>query len=357
MSDTLEHDVAVSIHAFYCGELAAGRRATDRILARDDLSPETDIMARTNRLWYGRLIGDLCPAVSQHINIGPAQDGWSTFNPTLLHRDGQLWCLVRSSNYRIVSGRYVMPPGDSKIRTHNILCRMSADTLQATDARVITGPEYLSTDYEITGLEDCRLRETADGVGVSCTVRDVAPFDGRCRIATADLDLDSAAMSNLVVLDSLSTQDHEKNWMPVVGSQSWVYSCRHNGRVVTVDPDPELANAYKMHARKRVPAICRGFRGGGQVVPIREGFLAVIHECAFLGHQRAYEHRFVVFDNDLAITRVSPPFSFRELRTIEFAAGLAIVGDSVLVSYGHRDETAWMCKILLQQLLEITQPL
>ena len=357
MTDSLEHDVALSIHAYYCGELDAGRRASERILARDDLSAEVDVMARTNRLWYGRLLSDLCPVVCHKITVQPAHEGWSTFNPSLLFFDDQLWCLVRSSNYEIVNGRYVMPPGDTTIRTENILCRMSPDTLEASQRRVIEKPDYQATGYEVTGLEDCRLRETATGVGVSCTVRDVAPFDGRCRIATADLDLDTATMSSLVVLDSLSTQEHEKNWMPIVGSQSWLYSCRHQGRVVTVDPDPQLPDAYTMHGRGRAAAVCRGFRGGGQVVPVPGGYLAIVHECAFLGHQRAYEHRFVFFDNDFSITRVSPVFSFRELRTIEFAAGLAVVGDHVFVSFGHRDKTAWVCKIPYLFLREILQPL
>ena len=356
-TDSLEHDVALSIHAFYVGELDAGRRASDRILARDDLSPQTELMARANRCWYSRLLAELCPCVMlRQIDVAPAHDGWSTFNPSLLWHDGRLLCLVRSSNYRIVQGRYVMPPGDPKIRTHNILCEIDPVTLASTGRRVIDGPAYPSTDYEITGLEDCRLRHTATGVGVSCTVRDVAPFDGRCRIATADLDVDAATMTNLTVLDSLSTQDHEKNWMPIEGRGGWLYSCRHMGRVVTVDDDPSLPGGHLMHARQPTPPIARGFRGGGQLVPAEGGYLGVIHECAHIGHQRAYEHRFVWFDNDLQLLRMSPPFAFRELRAIEFAAGLAVVDGMVYVSFGHKDETAWIASLSLQSLWRAMSP-
>ena len=138
--------------------------------------------------------------------------------------------------------------------------------------------------------------------------------------------------------------------MPIEGRGGWLYSCRHMGRVVTVDDDPSLPGGHLMHARQPTPPIARGFRGGGQLVPAEGGYLGVIHECAHIGHQRAYEHRFVWFDNDLRLSRMSPPFAFRELRAIEFAAGLAVVDGMVYVSFGHKDETAWIASLSLQSL-------
>ena len=49
---TPDHDLALCIHAYYVGELDAGRRACERLLSRGDLPEETDRMVRTNRLWY-----------------------------------------------------------------------------------------------------------------------------------------------------------------------------------------------------------------------------------------------------------------------------------------------------------------
>jgi hypothetical protein len=216
--------------------------------------------------------------------------------------------------------------------------------------RQIRYPDYPKTDYPVDGLEDCRLRNTKTGIGVSATVRNVSPFDGRCRIATADLDYDDASLHNLRVLAGLQCQEHEKNWMPIEAGPGkyggWLYSAHHDGHAVTVDHDPEVAGAYQLRRRQPAPVIARGFRGGGQVVAFRDGWLGLIHEVAHLpsGH-RVYEHRLCWWDDGFRLERWSPAFAFRELRAIEFAAGLATVGDNVVMSFGVRDAEAWLVEV------------
>lgn len=350
-----EHLQALAIHCYYAGELDAGRRACERLLSMP-LPPEAEMQARNNRLWYARSLDELVDVSFQRIDVEPAREGWSLFNPTVLAHDGGLLAIVRSSNYRIVDGRYEMPEADGNlIRTQNLLARYNAD-LTLRDCRPISGPEYGATDFPVDGLEDCRLRHTANGIGVSATVRNVAPFDGRCRIATADLDIDAASFSNLRVLSGLSAQEHEKNWQPLVSRPGWVYSLSHDGHVVTVEPDASLAGGYLLLRRSPAPQIASEFRGGGQVVPFRDGYLAVIHEVAFADGKRAYEHRFVWLDSQLTIRKVSPPFAFREVRAIEFAAGLAVLGDRVIVSFGVRDAEAWLAQLKADDLWSLLSP-
>jgi len=342
-----EHDIALATHSYYVGELDAGRRACERLLARPDLSQEVEHMARTNRTWYTPTLDELASVRHQWIDIEPAHEGWSLFNPTVAAHGGDLVALVRSSNYKIVDGRYEMPAADGGcIRTENVLVRLRRD-LTVASARVVTGPDYPRTGFPVTGLEDCRLRYTQTGIGVSATVRDVSPFDGRCRIATADLDLRAATFSGLRVLDGINVQEHEKNWMPFLGERDgWLYASNHNGHVVTVDPNGSIPGAWQISQRRPSPAIAKRFRGGSQLVPFRDGWLCLIHEVAIVdaGH-RAYEHRFVWFDNRLRLARVSQPFTFQVHRAIEFAAGLVAEGDRVIASYGVRDAEAWLAEL------------
>ena len=344
---SVEHLSALAIHSYYAGELATGRRACERLLSMP-LTPEVEMQTRSNRLWYQTPLDELARTRFVRIDVEPAHEGWSLFNPSLVAQGDGILVNVRSSNYRIVDGRYEMPPVDGGIiRTDNLLARYELD-LTLRDCRAIQAPYYPTTGYPVDGLEDVRLRYTETGIGVSATVRNAAPFDGRCRIATADLNVATAVASGLVVLDSLSTQEHEKNWMPLIGGPhdgGWIYSCHHRGHVVTVDRDPSLAGAWLMHQRAASPLIAKEFRGGGQAVEFSDGYLAVIHEVAYIGSQRGYEHRFVWFDNDLALRRWSQPFAFREPRAIEFAAGLAVVGDRVVVSFGVRDAEAWLVEL------------
>jgi predicted GH43/DUF377 family glycosyl hydrolase len=343
----IDHLSALAVHAYYAGELDTGRRACDRLLAMP-LAPEVEMQVRNNRLWYQAPLAELADCRFHRIDVEPAHEGWSLFNPTLLEHQGELLGIVRSSNYQIIDGRYVMPAADGNtIRTDNLLLRF-ADDLTIRSCKAIREPDYPTTDYPVTGLEDCRLRHTQTGIGVSATVRNAAPFDGRCRIGVADLDIDQATMSDLVILDSLSTQEHEKNWMPLEGGPlhgGWLYAVSHGGHVVTADPDLRLTGAYLLHQRGGSPQIANRFRGGGQAVAFRDGYLAVIHEVASIGSHRAYEHRLLWLDNSLVLRRMSRPFAFRECRAIEFAAGLAVVGERVVMSFGVRDAEAWLVEL------------
>jgi hypothetical protein len=339
----IDHLAALSVHAFYAGELDAGRRACERLLSLPGIPQALDMQTRVNRTYYTQLLEELVGCRFHRLDVEPAQPGWSLFNPTIADAGG-LVAIVRSSNYRIVDGAYVMPPEDGgRIRTHNLLVRLR-DDLTVADCRPITGPEYHRTEYPVEGLEDCRLRITQNGIGVSATVRDAAPLNGDCRIGIADLDVDRAEFTSLRMLDCLSLQQHEKNWMPLQGSDCWVYAVSHCGHTVTVDADNSLAGAYLMHRRSAAPQIASQFRGGSQFVPFNGGWLGLIHEVAHCGH-RAYEHRWVWLDNSLTLKRWSLPFFVRERQAIEFAAGLALVGERLVCSFGVRDAEAWIVEL------------
>lgn len=344
----IDHLSAVLQHAYYCGEIDAGRRAAERILSTPGLPADAEQLARANRTWYTPLIGDLVNATHHRIDVQPAHDGWSTFNPSVLLYGGGLVGIVRSSNYRIVDHQYVMAEGDAGvIRTENILVRFGSDYTVVTQ-RHIVAPDYPTTGYPVHGLEDCRLWWSPTGVHVSATIRNAAPWtDGRCRIATADLDLRTATLSNLVVLDGIAAQEHEKNWMPIEKRGGWLYAASHNGHVVTVDPHPDVPGGWQLVQRSPAPPIAGRFRGGSQLILWRGGYLGLVHEVAYVDRQRVYEHRLVWFDDALQLRRMSPWFAYRERQAIEFAAGLAYDPHtrSVVMSYGVRDEEAWLCVI------------
>ena len=343
----LDHLFQLAVHSYYAGEADTGRRACERLLSVP-LPPPVEMQTRNNRVFYQPALDDWAACRFVRLDVDPARPGWSLFNPSIIVHDGRLVGVVRSSNYRIVDGRYVIPPEDGQtIRTENLFVEF--DDLAVARCRLLAGPEYATTDFPVTGLEDCRLRTTpGGGLGVSATVRNAAPFDGRRRIGVADLDPAAATLSGLRVLDGLSCQEHEKNWMAFEGGPlagGWLYAANHDGHAVTVDADPDIAGAYRLHRRGEAPHIASRFRGGGQLVPFAGGYLAVVHEVAAIGNQRAYEHRFVWFDNTATPRRVSFPFAFREPRAIEFAAGLAVFDGSVVVSFGVRDAESWLVAI------------
>ena len=348
---TTDHLARLAISCYYAGELDAGRRACDRLLRTPDLPESLEHQVRGNRVWYTEPIrwwSDL-----RRIEIEPAAPGWTLFNPTLFVHGDETFAIVRSSNYRLEGGRYVIPPEDgNRIRTENILCRVAGD-LTLSDPRVLQCEPFQVTDYPVEGYEDVRVLEAEEGLAISATCRNAAGFDGRCRIATATLDVDAATVGLPLLIDGLQCSHHEKNWMPIGGMQStWLHSCWSDGYTTTVDPDPTMPGGWRVCRRGKAPPVARGFRGGSQLVPIAgKGWLAVIHEVAAFGNHRAYEHRFVAFDRDLCISAVSPAFAFRESRTVEFAAGMVLLGDDLVISFGVKDAEAYLCRVPVTEVL------
>jgi hypothetical protein len=331
------HDLALLHHAYYVGELEVGRRAAERLLAQD-LPKDVEDRARSNRTFYTPTLAELGPVELRVIDIKPAQPGWSLFNPTLLTHEGKLIGLVRSSNYKMEGMRYITPPEDNGvIRTANIFVEYGPD-FRITKSCALADPDYLRTNFAVDGLEDCRLYFKGAALYVSATVRNFAPLNGNCRIGTAKIDLDTYSLLDLEVPPAPAEQ-HEKNWMPVIGQDCWLYTCGAGGKTVIARRD---GKNWRLFSLSPAPRIAATFRGGTQLVPFNGGYLCVIHEVTFVDNNRTYEHRFVWFDDQLRIRKISAPFYFRNKRQIEFAAGLAVVGDHVVLSYGFQDKEAWL---------------
>ena len=351
-----EHLHALGIHAYYAGEYDCGRRACERLLNLPGLPPEIDKQGRANRTWYTQSLAGITGGQLgvERIACEPAHPGWSTFNPTIAADGDRLLAIVRSSNYRIVEGRYVMPEEDAGvIKTENILVEYGET---ASRQRTLVPPAYETNGYPVSGLEDCRLRKTAAGWSVSATVRDAEGWDGRCRIGVAKLDIDDGRLHGLRVLDWEGLQEHEKNWMPL--GDGWLYACGHNGHTVTIDADPDMPGVYEVRQRGPAPPMAAGFRGGGQVVPFQGGWLGIVHEVAHLDTgRRAYEHRFVWWDETLTLRKWSPLFFFVEKQAIEFSAGLATIDDTVFVSFGINDAEAWLCRLKGGALWDLLRPI
>ena len=354
-----EHLFALSVHAYHAGELDVGQRACEKLLSMP-LSRDREELVRRNRTWYTRGLTALMPVSFHRFDIQPAHEGWSLFNPTIASCGDGFLAIVRSSNYTIREGRYETPESDrGLIRTENLLCRLSR-RLEVDDVRPIR-VDYPKTDFPVDGLEDCRLdcRYTLDyGMRwtVSGTILNHLGFDGTARIATGRLNILTGEVSELVVRHEPIPGRHEKNWMPFFGGASteFLYAAWEDGRVATAKA---AGGEWMVTKMSPSPAIARGFRGGTQLVRVDGGWLGIVHEVAADTGGRIYEHRWIRLDNDRALVGISEPFFFREHRVIEFAAGLAMDDDDLVVTFGVRDAEAWAARVTIDDVLRVTEPL
>ncbi len=114
--------------------------------------------------------------------------------------------------------------------------------------------------------------------------------------------------------------------------------------ILRVDPETLEASEHERSPSSDLLELTM-LRGSSQVLPWEGGFLFVTHEAYdykdSFGRRRRYLHRFVHLDEDLTVRRVTEPFHF--LRPgIEFCAGIAQVGDSLVLSFGVDDERAML---------------
>jgi hypothetical protein len=246
----IEHLHQLAVHAYYVGEHDVGLRACERLLG-EGLTPAREAIVRRNRTWYTPTLDTLAACTMQQIDVEPAVEGWTLFNPTIVARKGEFLLVIRSSNYRMVDGRYVTPEEDGgKIRTLNVRASLDSSLGVYRKEKPLVCL-YDRSDFSVDGLEDVRLNVIGDRIVASGTIRNAAGRDGLARIGVGAVVCGEVRP---VVLDEPVPGRHEKNWMPLLGTETWLYSCHEDGRVVTVS---RQGDRWVLTPRGTSPAIAR----------------------------------------------------------------------------------------------------
>lgn len=354
----------LAIRAYDVGEVEAGRHAGERLLARADVPDHIRWQARRNQTFFAPKLAELSPSTTLREIAFAVPPGWSRFNPSIAAaEDGSGYRLiVRSANYRLDRLRYTVNHADRVIRTTNYLLALADDLslrrVETIDDRAVRADP---PRFPVVGCEDCRLIFDRGIWRVVAAVRDRNP-GGVAQIAALRLDADRAALHDLTILSDAGGGRHEKNWVPLATSDGlfFIYSC-HPTVVLRFD---DTTGAVTEVVRRPGPVLATDARGGSPAIQVEDGFLFLVHEVVlFEDDRRVYLHRFVLLTmtqmedgtGDFAISRLSPPFIFRE-RGVEFAAGLARRGEELIASFGVEDRDAYLATVRLDEVLALLQP-
>lgn len=99
-----------------------------------------------------------------------------------------------------------------------------------------------------------------------------------------------------------------------------------------------------------------GLRGGTQLVRVGDDvWLGIGHEMRFVQSKKFYWHTFYLVDSSGKMKAASQPMKLVS-NGIEFAAGMAIDGDRVVVSFGVDDMECKIGETRLSAVLERLQP-
>jgi len=282
---------------------------------------------------------------------------WSAFNPSIAYSPDEGYCILfRASNYFFdpKTGGTVATIG-SRVQNRVFIAKLSEDWQVLPDT--LRELDFSSGLRFLRGPEDGRLYWRNGGWEFLSVMREPHVTDDVPRIGTFRVDGSKANLTQ--IYDSPDLQPIEKNWMPPYKKTSkfdFVYSA------ASVYKD----GIGKIKTRDATEVAGANIRGGSCLWEMPDGtYLAVVHEAnvryetkyiprMFATKEmaiRKYLHRFARYSSDGTLTHLSDLFTFQGV-DIEFAAGLVVCGDDVVVSYGYKDVASYLGKIKLEAVLE-----
>lgn len=345
-------DEEVSISGGYARDAETrdvARRACFRLSTLRSAPYTTRSDAAKNSVYYAKTAAEVFgeSAIVRTLDTRPTsrENGWAPMNPSIcIDVHGKVRCTLRLVNY--IYGSYAIRNDEGCIRTRNLLLDLDDDLSVVGSREAVDQSSVLRSPRAIVrGLEDLRLFAWRGQLWASCTVLD-RNDDARAEIALVSFD-SRGDVFEIYPLRGYQSHLHQKNWCPLVVGEDlfFVYSAEP----LTVLKVDSAKLDVALHAVKdNGPLSLEYLRGGSQVLPFDGGYLYVAHEAHDYddqyGQRRRYLHRFVQLDSSFAVVALSEPFVIRELG-VEFVAGMIRHGDRLVLSFGAKDETAWVLSV------------
>lgn len=302
----------------------------------------------------GRIVPLLVPPDQM---VGP-----SLMNPSILNIDGKLVVNLRNVNYVLYHSEdgvnehvwgplcYLHTEQNAVLATHNILCFLDDNFDIISNSIVNTSKLDVKPLWEFIGLEDARLAFWNNKLFLSGVRRDTTT-NGQGRIELSEIIFDNnqvLEISRQRLPAPLPNNSYcEKNWMPII-DRPYEYVKWTNPTEI-VKYSPETQSTETIISGKYISLNTRDLRGGSQVIPYKDHYLAVLHEVDLFkseaGRKNAtYRHRFALWDKHFNLLRVSPLFDFMEGK-IEFACGMTEYKDQILITFGFQDNIAYLLAV------------
>lgn len=294
--------------------------------------------------------------------------GLGLMNPSILLDNSRLLLNLRNINYtlyhcegeQLFNNRwgplsYLHPENDMHLRTFNFMCDLNLDTLEIekyclTDTTDLDKPPL----WDFVGLEDARLVRW-EGKLYQCGVRRDTTPNGVGRMELSEIievgkdgEYKWKEISRVRIEPPNNANTYcEKNWMPILDMPYHFVKWSNPTEVVKVNYKVGTSETIYL-GKSHIPNV-RDFRGGSQVVKWKSFRVAMIHEVNLFNNKleqkdATYFHRFLVWDDNWNLIKMSEPFSFMD-GEIEFGCGLTFFRNKMLVTFGFQDNAAFVLEI------------
>ena len=281
---------------------------------------------------------------------------WSAFNPSIaISPTGEIAMLVRSSNYLL--GNY--QSYNSLTTGTDIQNRVwFAELDEELQIKQMFELECVGELSFKRGVEDGRLFWRDGGWQMTGVILE-KPHTPVARMGLFKIDTVAHHATLVEKYPGIADNVVEKNWGVVAGESvpefDYVYS-----------PNSIFKNG-KIKKLKE-PGQFKGIRGGTQLIPWEDGYLAVGHITRVVGKRifnhmtfsvqepklRDYTHVFIKYKKSGEIERISEEFIFNT-GGVEFASGLIERDGKIIITYGHNDAEGWMASLDAKTVHEMLQ--
>jgi hypothetical protein len=245
---------------------------------------------------------------------------------------------------------YIHPENDCYLRTNNILCEMDPHNMTVKKyCRVDTSNLDKNPLWEFVGLEDARIVRWDGKLYISGVRRDLDTI-GTGRMELSELEIIGDTVKEIsrhrIPAPNGDSSYCEKNWMPIKHLPYHYVKWTNATEVVKYDVENGTCETVSLTDWQDFG--CVDLRGGSQVLKWDGGYIALVHETYLYKSDAGrkdgvYRHRFVMWNKDWKLVKVSKQFSFLE-GSIEFAVGMDYLGDDILITFGFQDNAAYILK-------------
>lgn len=289
-------------------------------------------------------------------------NGTGLMNPSILYWDKKIIVNLRHVNYTFYHSEaklfqhqfgpltYVHPENDMHLRTDNYYLELDRDfnviRFNHVDTSLFDTYEPM---WDFVGLEDARLVYWEEKLYMTGVRRDTTTNgEGRMELSEIIVGSDTVREVSRVRIQPPKDPNSycEKNWMPILDKPYHYIKWTNPTELVKVDT--ETCSSETVHQGEYIKA-SNDFRGGSQVIPYNDKYIAIIHEVDLFNSEvgrkdAVYRHRLVIWDKNFNLLKFSEPFSIMGGH-VEFAVGLIFHNGEFLLTFGFQDNAAYLLRI------------
>ena len=303
--------------------------------------------------------GSIYPLIIPHSDLkGPALT-----NPSIYNDNGKLLLNLRNINYTLYHSEkkkfqhhwgplvYIHPENDQHLRTWNYMCEVD-DNMRIKRYDKIDTTKFPDKElWEFVGLEDARIVRWDEKLYI-CGVRRDLDEVGTGRMELSEIEITESGVKELkqyrIPTPGNDSSYCEKNWMPILDMPFHFVKWTNGTEIVKYDISTGKTEQVLVTQWRDLG--CIDLRGGSQIIRMNDQYrFALNHETYLFKSEQGrkdgtYRHRFVIWDNDWNIVKVSKQFAFLNAE-VEFAVGMCKYKNDYLMTFGFQDNAAYLLRI------------